>query len=277
MFRKRALSPKNFFRIIYLFILGLSLNWFPALAESQSSVFSRNIKDTADDLVNNVLTSAGTLLMTAAFVLFFYGVVVFILGRVTNKGDMKDLEKGKEFMLWGLIALFVMVSAWGIIRLAQGIFDIQGNSIEIQPVQFAQLPDGESDNGGTTGTKPPEDPFKSTTPPPNPIQTGSSGKQSENIFANTTYYPVLRENSKESISIKGLTTKLQQKYCLNFVSDIFDSKVKTAVINFQKINGLNVDGVVGKDTWEALYTSTGQKTYFTDLMIKNCNETVNID
>lgn len=105
---------------------------------------TQNFKQTADNLTNNVLTSVGTLLMTAAFLFFFYGVVVFILGRVSNKGDLNDLKKGKEFMLWGLIALFIMVSVWGIIRIAQDLLDVKGSDIPIKSVQFAATPSYDS-------------------------------------------------------------------------------------------------------------------------------------
>ncbi len=108
----KLLKSLNVFKISFLlFILSLCLKIGRALAQDNAAQSTNNFKETANNIVNNVLTSAGTLLMTAAFILFFYGVVMFIYGRVTNKGDLKELEKGKQFMLWGLIALFVMVSA----------------------------------------------------------------------------------------------------------------------------------------------------------------------
>lgn len=108
---------------------------------------TENFKQTADNLTNNVLTSVGTLLMTAAFLFFFYGVVVFILGRVSGKGDMAKLEQGKQFMLWGLIALFVMVSVWGIVRLAQDMLGVKGSDIQIKPVQFTPMAGGGNRGG----------------------------------------------------------------------------------------------------------------------------------
>lgn len=128
---------------IFLFILLLNLNL--SFAQDNAKGVSQNFKETADNLTNNVLTSAGTLLMTAAFVVFFYGVVIFIYQRAMGK-DGNDLKKGKEFMVWGLIALFVMVSVWGIIKLAQGLLDVESNEIKIQPVKFAAL-----DTGGGGG------------------------------------------------------------------------------------------------------------------------------
>ena len=55
------------------------------------------------------------LLVGIALLIFFWGLVKFIFaqGSETAKAD------GKKVMLWGLIALFVMVSVWGIVRFMQ--------------------------------------------------------------------------------------------------------------------------------------------------------------
>jgi len=53
----------------------------------------------------------GDLLMTLAVVLFFWGVVKFIAQ------DKKD--EGKTMMIWGVVALFVMFTIWGIISFMQ--------------------------------------------------------------------------------------------------------------------------------------------------------------
>ena len=46
-----------------------------------------------------------------ALLVFFWGVVKFIF----NAGDEEKRREGKKFMLWGIIALFVVVSIWGIV------------------------------------------------------------------------------------------------------------------------------------------------------------------
>jgi hypothetical protein len=48
-----------------------------------------------------------------ALFVFFWGLAKFIL-RIG--GDEKAIGEGKNLMKWGLIALFVMVSVWGILR-----------------------------------------------------------------------------------------------------------------------------------------------------------------
>ncbi len=49
---------------------------------------------------------------------FFWGIAKFILAA----GDEKKLADGKQFMIWGVIAMFVMVSLWGIIAVVSRTF-----------------------------------------------------------------------------------------------------------------------------------------------------------
>lgn len=51
------------------------------------------------------------LLMFLSFIYFLYGVYEFI-----SEKDSKKLEKAKEHVQWGLIGLFIIVAAAGIIK-----------------------------------------------------------------------------------------------------------------------------------------------------------------
>ena len=53
------------------------------------------------------------LMFVVAVVVFIYGVVEFILGAYNE--DRKTA--GKKHMIWGIIGMFIMVSAYGIIAL----------------------------------------------------------------------------------------------------------------------------------------------------------------
>ncbi len=49
-----------------------------------------------------------------ALLAFFWGLAKFVM----QAGDEKKVTEGKSLMIWGTIALFVMVSVWGILRFA---------------------------------------------------------------------------------------------------------------------------------------------------------------
>ena len=56
-----------------------------------------------------------------ALVLFFWGVAQFIL---KDAGNETTREEGKKKMMWGIIALFVMISIYGILKLIGGLVDV---------------------------------------------------------------------------------------------------------------------------------------------------------
>lgn len=79
-------------------------------------------------LLINILNSVVFALIPLALVLFMWGVVKYIY-----KGGGKD---SRTNMLWGLLALFVLFSVWGLVRIACNTFL------------------GEGTCGGFTGTMP---------------------------------------------------------------------------------------------------------------------------
>jgi hypothetical protein len=58
------------------------------------------------------------LLIGVALLGFLWGLVQYIF----KAGDEKARGEGKQIMFWGVIALFVMVSVWGIIGVLQSSF-----------------------------------------------------------------------------------------------------------------------------------------------------------
>ena len=55
-----------------------------------------------------------------AFLVFFWGVFQFIASETTDSRR----EEGKKKILYGLFGMFIMVSAYGLIRLVLGTFGI---------------------------------------------------------------------------------------------------------------------------------------------------------
>ena len=53
-----------------------------------------------------------------ALVYFLWGLAQFIL----NAGNETARENARNIMIWGIIALFVMVSIWGILRVLSNTF-----------------------------------------------------------------------------------------------------------------------------------------------------------
>lgn len=80
----------------------------------------------AGGLIENLVI----ILMVAALLVFFWGLVKFI----SKAGDEKAVGEGRNLMVWGLISIFVMVSIWGLVRFIGSELRIgQSTSIPIYP------------------------------------------------------------------------------------------------------------------------------------------------
>lgn len=79
----------------------------------------------------SLIDAAVPVLAVLALVLFFAGIVRY----VAKAGDEKGKERDKEVMLWGLIALFVIFSIWGILRVLNNTLFGGGSSSGGDPWQ----------------------------------------------------------------------------------------------------------------------------------------------
>ena len=57
-------------------------------------------------------------LVTLALILFFVGLIRYL----AKSGDEKGKQRDKEVILWGLIALFIIFSVWGILGILKRTF-----------------------------------------------------------------------------------------------------------------------------------------------------------
>lgn len=61
------------------------------------------------------------LLFGIAFVIFIWGVFVYI----RDSDDDKGRAEGQRSILWGLVGMVIMISAFGIIRIIQGTIGVE--------------------------------------------------------------------------------------------------------------------------------------------------------
>jgi len=55
-----------------------------------------------------------------ALLYFFWGLVKFIF----HADDVEKHEEGRNIMVWGLLALFVMFAVWGLVRFLNSALNI---------------------------------------------------------------------------------------------------------------------------------------------------------
>ncbi|MDO8569179.1 MAG: hypothetical protein Q7R89_00075 [bacterium] len=89
-----------------------------------------NFKELADIFVDLILTAL-PIISSLAFLVFAWGLVKFIFRLGGDENAVKD---GKKLMIWGLIALFVLLSYLGILAFAYRDFGFR------QPFGLPSLP-----------------------------------------------------------------------------------------------------------------------------------------
>ena len=108
------------------------------------------------DLINifiNLINQSIVVVLSLALLFFFWGLANFIL----YASDETKRKEGKNIMLWGIIALFVMLSVWGLVRVLENTF-LKNSSSNItapnsgqfvgppSPFVGPQLPQGSSES-----------------------------------------------------------------------------------------------------------------------------------
>ncbi|MCR4306785.1 MAG: pilin [Candidatus Yonathbacteria bacterium] len=102
---------KKFIPLIALLVL-------PAIALAQTV-------QTVIATVSNILNLVIPIVITLAVIYFFWGLAKYIL----NADNEEARTEGRSIMIYGIIALFVMVSVWGLIGLVGNTFNVgQGGS-----------------------------------------------------------------------------------------------------------------------------------------------------
>lgn len=91
-------------------------------------------------LIETALKPAVPLLIGLAVVVFFWGLVKYLNAGM---GDAKNIKEARDLMIWGIIAITVMVSVWGIVKVVQTTF-LGGTSFSAPPdvPQFGAIPGG---------------------------------------------------------------------------------------------------------------------------------------
>jgi len=104
-------------------LLLISVFALPVLAANAT-----NFKDLVKNvIIDGLIKPVVPLLIGLAVVVFIYGVIVLMFSQ---GGEKK--EEGKQYMLWGLVGIFVMVSVWGLVAVLTNTFGLDNTYNPIQ-------------------------------------------------------------------------------------------------------------------------------------------------
>jgi len=95
------------------------------LAGALAPVMAFGQEANVDGLIGQIggwVASLTPIAFALGLLFFFFGLAKFIL----KSGE--DKESGKNMMIWGVVAIFVMASVFGLVRFLQSTFNISDNS-----------------------------------------------------------------------------------------------------------------------------------------------------
>lgn len=108
-----------------VFVVGVTI--LPMLAFAQTS-------ETVDSIlirIQDIMGVAIPIIMTLALLYFFWGLAQYILG---GSVDEEKRAAGRNIMIYGIIALFVMAAVWGLVRVLGNTFNVKtGGSVPELP------------------------------------------------------------------------------------------------------------------------------------------------
>lgn len=99
----------------------IAVAFLPMLASAQGGY------TTIDNFLNKLkvwIPTVTGIIFGLAIIGFLWGLMKFIFAA----GSEDAKEEGKSIMIWGLVAIFVMASVWGIVRLARDTVGVNNDS-----------------------------------------------------------------------------------------------------------------------------------------------------
>lgn len=78
------------------------------------------IESTWNEIIDHIITPAIWLLFSIALVYFLWGLVMFM----ANAEAPAKRQQGVQHMIWGIVGMFVMVSANAIIAIIQNTLEL---------------------------------------------------------------------------------------------------------------------------------------------------------
>jgi len=242
-------KPSKSIKLVFLSIGNFFLSANVSFAQNANRIKTPDFSEVGGMLGNfnqNILQNIIPILSGLALILFLAGLVKFVFDRA--KGNHENLTKDKKGMLWGLIALFVLVSLWGIIKLFQGILGVSGdNNVNLPRICVgdncqtqSNAPSGTGNPSAAVGGGFNDAADKLPTTEIDGTYTESSVKAWPKQFGSNTN-PQKYVAELQSFLNKELGTNLT-------VDGRYGSNTVEAVRSFQTKNKLVADGIVGPST-----------------------------
>lgn len=107
-----------------------AMSFLPMLALAQSTPSANlGFLTTLVNQVGNAIKALIPVIFGLAIIYFFWGLIQYI----RSAGDPKKAAEGKSIMIYGIIAIAVMVSVYGLVAWLQGAVGLNANQSVVIP------------------------------------------------------------------------------------------------------------------------------------------------
>ena len=114
-------------------IVYATLMFAPVIAFAQTTIQTGAL-DQIVAFISKTVNLVIPIMIGLAIIYFFWGLIQYI----RSAGDPKKASEGKSIMIWGIIAIAVMVSVFGLVSWLQGLFGIDKGAT-INPIVIPGL------------------------------------------------------------------------------------------------------------------------------------------
>ncbi|MEK7208691.1 MAG: pilin [Patescibacteria group bacterium] len=94
-----------------------------------------DFKSLIQTIIENIFNPLVALILTLALVYFLWGIVKYLQAV----GDETKRKEGISMMTYGVIALFVMVSVWGLVKVIKNTFPLDYDTPTRPPIPASPI------------------------------------------------------------------------------------------------------------------------------------------
>jgi hypothetical protein len=94
-----------------------------------------SVQSGAQFIITMINTVAVPVLFSLAFLVFIYGIFQYF---ILSRGNEEAQQTGRNFMLYGLIGFFLMLSVWGLVNILTGTFALNSNTPNYPTAPYTQ-------------------------------------------------------------------------------------------------------------------------------------------
>jgi hypothetical protein len=94
-----------------------------------------SVQSGAQFIITQINSTAVPLLFSLGFIVFIFGIFQYF---ILSRGDEEKQQTGRNFMIYGLLGFFLMLSVWGLVNVLTGSIGLNSNTPNYPTAPYTQ-------------------------------------------------------------------------------------------------------------------------------------------